>query len=66
MPKRIDQPKRNKVWMATKLAVRGYSRNPSDANAAEVRTACKMLRNLPVPEAATTKPGSGRRTDLPA
>ena len=40
------QREREKAWTATKLAVRAYSRDPSQANADKVRTACVEVRRL--------------------
>lgn len=58
MPNRSVHRESEQAWVATKLAVRRYSRDPSEANAAEVRSACLRLRDLPAAEGAPPK-GAG-------
>lgn len=60
MAHRTKQSEREKAWSATKLAIRRYSRDPSQVNAKEVEWACRRLRNLPALEgrAAPAKAGA--------
>jgi hypothetical protein len=40
-----SRDRRGAAWSATKLAVRAYSRNPTDDNESLVRVACGQLRD---------------------
>ena len=40
-----SRDRRGAAWSAAKLAVRAYSRNPTDANESLVRAACGQLRD---------------------
>lgn len=46
-----DRHVRDQAWTATKLAVREYSRDPSETNESQVRAACSRLRALSASEA---------------
>ena len=71
MENRSDSSDRTALWAATKLAVRRYSRDPSETAAADVRRNLRKLRDLPAAEsemfrALRRNQPSGRRTDARA
>ena len=41
-----DRPTREKAWIAVRLAVRAYARDPSDDNAARVQRSWATLRQI--------------------
>ena len=43
--KSLDDQRRD-AWMAAKLAVRSYAREPSDSNAGKVKVAWRRVRNI--------------------
>ena len=52
MDREAKPEEREEAWIATKLAVREYSKDPTSANAERVEAACLRLRNLPGGQAA--------------
>ncbi len=52
----LHEGERRKAWLAAKLAVRRYAREPSEANAGQVRSAWRRVRRSMVETA-------GRRVD---
>jgi len=40
------EDQRRDAWMAAKLAVRSYAREPSDSNAGKVKVAWRRVRNI--------------------
>ena len=59
-----NRDRRGAAWTATKLAVRAYSRNPTDDNAFRVRAACGQLRVTSQRDVRGDNPGAESR--LPA
>ena len=49
---------RRKAWLAAKLAVRRYAREPSEANAGRVRSAWRRVRRT-MAETAVRRAGQG-------
>ena len=43
-----DRPPREKAWIAVRLAVRAYARDPCDNNAARVQRAWDTIRQMEV------------------
>lgn len=46
MDPKYDRSNREKAWIAVRLAVRAYAREPSEDNASRVQTAWDSIRNM--------------------
>ena len=58
-----DRPTREKAWIAVRLAVRAYARDPSDDNAARVQRSWATLRLIETQSKQI--PGPAVRSDWP-
>jgi hypothetical protein len=55
---------RRDAWAETKKAVRAYSRNPTERNATQVRTACTYLRAACGPHTAAPRASQAGKPGL--